>query len=57
MAEHRADNGEKSRVAWQQKILDNIWLLLVAGILIPTVIYILWGLWELAEVPLWGGGG
>ena len=41
---------------WQQRMLDNLWLLLALGIIIPAVIYLLWGLWELSQVPIWGGG-
>lgn len=30
-----------------QKLMDNPWLLLALGFLVPTVSYTLWGLWEL----------
>jgi hypothetical protein len=39
-----------------QRVLDNLWLLLALSILIPGLIYLGWGLWELAELPAWGGG-
>jgi hypothetical protein len=41
---------------WPQRMLDNIWVLLALGVLIPAVLYLGWGLWELAELPTWGGG-
>lgn len=40
---------------WQQRALDNLWLLLTLSIVIPGVLYLGWGLWELAELPTWGG--
>ena len=34
-----------------QKFFDNVWLLLILGVLIPTVSYTLWGWVELLLVP------
>jgi hypothetical protein len=42
--------------SWPQRMLDNLWLLLALGVVIPAVLYLGWGLWELAELPTWGGG-
>jgi hypothetical protein len=39
-------------VPWQQVLLDDIFLLFLFGILIPTFFYIVWGLMSLGEVPL-----
>jgi hypothetical protein len=39
---------------WQQRVLDNLWLLLAVSIVVPSVLYLGWGLWELAELPTWG---
>ena len=33
-----------------QKFFDNVWLLLILGVLIPTVSYTLWGWLELLLV-------
>lgn len=55
MSQAPSDDHLDDRVPWQQRILDNLWLLLALSILIPGVIYLLWGLWELGHVPLWGG--
>jgi hypothetical protein len=35
-----------------QRVLDNPFLLLFLGVTIPTVLYILWGVMEVASVPL-----
>jgi len=32
--------------------MDNPWLLLVLGVVIPTISYTLWGLLELANTPV-----
>jgi hypothetical protein len=34
-----------------QKVLDNQWILLALGVLTPTVLYILWGLWDVINIP------
>jgi len=35
-----------------QQLLDNPFLLLFLGVVIPTVLYILWGVMEVASIPL-----
>lgn len=40
------------RIPVMQRILDNPFLLLFLGVTIPTVLYILWGVMEVASVPL-----
>ena len=34
-----------------QRLYDNVYLLLVAGILIMLVLYTGWGLWEIQSLP------
>jgi hypothetical protein len=43
---------EGRRVPWQQVLLDDVFLLFMAGILVPTFFYIVWGLMSLGEVPI-----
>ena len=40
------------RIPLMQRVLDNPFLLLFLGVTIPTVLYILWGVMEIASVPL-----
>ena len=40
------------RIPIMQRILDNPFLLLFLGVTIPTVLYILWGVMEVASIPL-----
>jgi hypothetical protein len=39
-------------VPLMQRILDNPFLLLFLGVTIPTVLYIIWGVMEVASIPL-----
>jgi hypothetical protein len=40
------------RVPMMQRILDNPFLLLFLGVTMPTVLYLIWGIMEVASVPL-----
>jgi hypothetical protein len=40
------------RVPMMQRVLDNPFLLLFLGVTIPTVLYLIWGVMEVASVPL-----
>ena len=40
------------RVPAMQQLLDNPFLLLFIGITIPTVLYIVWGVMEIASIPV-----
>ncbi|MBW2279729.1 MAG: hypothetical protein JRG76_13265 [Deltaproteobacteria bacterium] len=46
-------NPEESdqRPALQRKLFDNVWLLLVLGVVLPTLSYTVWGWIELWLVP------
>ena len=35
-----------------QRVLDNPFLLLFIGITVPTVLYLLWGVMEIASIPV-----
>jgi len=43
---------EGERVPAMQRVLDNPFLLLFLGVTIPTVLYIIWGVMEVASIPL-----
>lgn len=43
---------EQVRIPMMQRMLDNPFLLLFLGVVIPTVFYILWGVIELTQIPL-----
>ncbi len=47
-----AGAGRLERPPFMQRVLDNPFLLLFLGITLPTVLYILWGVMEIAQIPL-----
>jgi hypothetical protein len=44
--------GRAERVPVMQRILDSPFLLLFLGVTIPTVLYLIWGVMEVASIPL-----
>ena len=44
-----ADDGP---VPFMQRVLDNHFQLLFLGVVVPTVFYIIWGIMEIANIPL-----
>jgi hypothetical protein len=45
-------SGEEERIPFMQRLLDNPFLLLFLGVVIPTVFYILWGVMEIVQIPI-----
>jgi hypothetical protein len=39
-------------VPFMQQLLDNPFLLLFAGVALPTVLYIVWGVMEIVNIPV-----
>ena len=37
---------------WMQQLLDNPFLLLFLGVMVPMVVYTLWGVIDILTVPL-----
>lgn len=40
------------RIPFFQRMLDNPFLLLFIGVVIPTVFYVLWGIMEIVTIPI-----
>ncbi len=40
------------RVPPMQRVLDNPFLLLFLGVTLPAVLYLIWGVMEVASIPL-----
>jgi hypothetical protein len=49
MAEKKPEDG---KVPVMQQVLDNPFLLLFLGVVMPTVFYILWGVMEVVSIPI-----
>lgn len=45
-------NEAQEPIPVMQKVLDNPFLLLFLGVVVPTVFYILWGIMEIVSIPL-----
>ncbi len=48
---HQPQDAEE-KIPVMQQVLDNPFLLLFLGVALPTVLYILWGVMEIATVPI-----
>lgn len=48
----KSDGDTPEDVPFMQQVLDNPFLLLFLGITIPTVLYIVWGVMEIASIPV-----
>jgi hypothetical protein len=46
-----ADNDANEPVPWMQQLLDNPFLLLFLGVLIPMLVYTLWGVIDILTIP------
>jgi len=42
----------RARVPVMQRVLDNPFLLLFIGVAVPTVCYLIWGIMEIAQIPI-----
>ncbi len=39
-------------ITFMQQLLDNPFILLFLGVVIPTVLYIIWGVMEIVGIPI-----
>lgn len=46
------ESDKKEVIPVMQRILDNPFLLLFLGVVIPTVFYIMWGIMEIVSIPI-----
>jgi len=52
MSAEKSSAKENGRMPIMQRVLDNPFLLLFIGVVMPTVFYILWGVMELVTIPV-----
>lgn len=55
MSDEQRDPGEAdddSKVPLIQQLLDNPFLLLFLGVMIPMIVYVLWGVIDILTIPL-----
>jgi hypothetical protein len=46
------ENMEPVRIPVMQRVMDNPFLLLFIGVVVPTVFYIIWGIMEIVTIPI-----
>ncbi|WP_372526049.1 hypothetical protein [Piscinibacter sp.] len=46
------DSDHDGKVPWMQQLLDNPFLLLFLGVLVPMILYTLWGVIDILTIPL-----
>jgi hypothetical protein len=46
------DDIPEEPVPFMQQLLDNPWMLLFLGVVIPTVLYVIWGVMEIVTIPI-----
>ena len=47
-----SESTKNAKPHFMQTALDNQWLMLFLGLTVPTVIYTLWGLWDVIHIPM-----
>lgn len=52
MSEENTGSQGFVRIPIFQRILDNPFILLFVGVVVPTVFYIIWGIMEIATIPI-----
>jgi hypothetical protein len=53
MSDSKNENEEEEeRMPAMQSLLDNPFLLLFIGVVMPTVFYTIWGIMEVATIPV-----
>jgi hypothetical protein len=46
------DSEKVVRIPVMQRVLDNPFLLLFIGVVVPTVFYVIWGIMEIVTIPI-----
>ena len=52
MTDEQSARQEIVRIPIMQRMLDNPFLLLFIGVVVPTVFYIIWGIMEIVTIPI-----
>lgn len=51
-SEEKDNEQEEERIPGMQSLMDNPFLLLFIGVVMPTVFYIVWGIMEIVNLPV-----
>ena len=48
----QSDSQDTGRIPVMQRVMDNPFLLLFIGVVVPTVFYVIWGIMEIVTIPI-----
>lgn len=48
----QAEPLSRTQIPFWQRVCDNHFLLLFIGVVVPTVFYLIWGIMEIAQIPV-----
>jgi hypothetical protein len=48
----QSESEKSERVPVMQRVMDNPFLLLFIGVVVPTVFYVIWGVMEIVTIPI-----
>lgn len=49
---HASADETQEPVPLMQQLLDNPFLLLFLGVAVPSVLYLVWGVWDILTLPM-----
>ncbi|HEX9812307.1 MAG TPA: hypothetical protein VGA88_09510 [Burkholderiales bacterium] len=52
MAQSSGKQVTSERIPFMQRLLDNPFLLLFLGVAIPAILYLIWGIMEIIQIPV-----
>ncbi len=50
--EETTPRDDEERIPAMQRLLDNPFLLLFLGVTMPAVLYLIWGIMEIVQIPI-----
>ena len=52
MAQSSSKPESVERIPFMQRLLDNPFLLLFLGVAVPAILYMVWGIMEIIQIPI-----
>jgi len=52
LAKKSSSKQQEEAIPLMQQLMDNPFILLALGVTIPTILYIIWGIIEITQIPL-----
>ncbi|MDO9096026.1 MAG: hypothetical protein Q8R98_05205 [Rubrivivax sp.] len=52
MSDPQHTDDENEPIPWMQQLMDNPFLLLFLGVFVPTMLYTVWGVFDILTLPV-----